>query len=86
LLKPIHACAYIVARSVEQQFRQCKKISKFLHIEALEEDYLSEWSSPSFQFLRKGKNKNSYQFQEFQLIVETQDTTRFLFQRLNTGI
>jgi O-succinylbenzoate synthase len=46
--KPIHARAYTVPRSVEQQLR--KEIVRLVDIRVLEEDYSSEWAS---QFLRK---------------------------------
>jgi hypothetical protein len=43
--KPIHARAYTVPRSVEQQL--------LVDSGVLEKDYSFEWSYPSFQFLRK---------------------------------
>jgi hypothetical protein len=43
--KPIHACAYTVPRSVEQQLQQSKDIVRLVDIGVLEEDYSSEWSS-----------------------------------------
>jgi hypothetical protein len=43
--KPIHAHAYTVPRSVEQQLR--KEIVRLVDIGVLEEDYSSEWASPS---------------------------------------
>jgi hypothetical protein len=48
--KPIHARAYTVPRSVEQQFQQSKEIVRLVDIGVLEEDYSSEWASvmPSF--------------------------------------
>jgi hypothetical protein len=46
--KPIHARAYTVPRSVEQQLRHSKKIVRLVDIGVLEEDYFSEWASPSF--------------------------------------
>jgi hypothetical protein len=44
--KPIHARAYNVPRSVEQQLQQSKKILRLVDIGVLEEDpdYSSEWS------------------------------------------
>jgi hypothetical protein len=51
--KPIHARAYTVPRSVEQQLHQSKKIVRLVDIGVLEEDYSSEWSSPSFAIPKK---------------------------------
>jgi hypothetical protein len=53
--KPIHACAYTVPRSVEQQLQQSKKIVRLVDIGVLEEDYSSEWASkcPSFEIPKK---------------------------------
>jgi hypothetical protein len=53
--KPIHACAYTVPRSVEQQLQQGKEIVTLVDIGVLEEDYSSEWASYShhLQLLRK---------------------------------
>jgi hypothetical protein len=41
--KPIHARAYTVPRSVEQQLQQSKEIIRLVDIGVLEEDYFSEW-------------------------------------------
>jgi hypothetical protein len=53
--KPIHARAYTVPRSVEQQLQQCKEIVRLVEIGVLEEDYSSEWASisPSFAIPKK---------------------------------
>jgi hypothetical protein len=55
--KPIHARAYTVPSSVEQQLQQSKKIVRLVDIEVLEEmpDYSSEWASlcPSFAIPKK---------------------------------
>jgi hypothetical protein len=53
--KPIHARAYTVPRSVEQQLQQSKEIVRLVDIGVLEEDYSSEWSlhGQHLQFLRK---------------------------------
>jgi hypothetical protein len=40
--KPIHARAYTVPRSAEQQLRQSKEIVRLVEIGVLEEDYSSE--------------------------------------------
>jgi hypothetical protein len=53
--KPIHARAYTVPRSVEQQLQYSKEIVRLVDIGVLEEDYSSEWSSfsPSFAIPKK---------------------------------
>jgi hypothetical protein len=53
--KPIHARAFTVPRSVEQQLQQSKEIVRLLDIGVLEEDYSSEWASvlPSFAIPKK---------------------------------
>jgi hypothetical protein len=51
--KPIHARAYTVPRSVEQKLQQCKEIVRLVNIGVLEEDYSSEWASPSFAIPKK---------------------------------
>jgi hypothetical protein len=51
--KPIHDHAYTVPRSVEQQLQQSKEIVRLVDIRVLEEDYSSEWASPSFAILKK---------------------------------
>jgi hypothetical protein len=51
--KPIHARAYTVPRSVEQELQQCREIVKSVEIGVLEEDYSSEWASPSFAIPKK---------------------------------
>jgi hypothetical protein len=53
--KPIHARAYTVPRSVEQQLQQSKEIVRLVDIGVLEEDYSSECSSriPSFAIPKK---------------------------------
>jgi hypothetical protein len=42
--KPIHAHAYTVPRSGEQQLQQSKEILRLVDIGVLEEDYSSEWA------------------------------------------
>jgi hypothetical protein len=44
---PIHARAYTVPRSVEQQLQQSKELVRLVDIGVLEEDFSSEWSSSS---------------------------------------
>jgi hypothetical protein len=53
--KAIHARAYTVPRSVEQQFQQRMEIVRLVGIGVLEEDYSSEWASmcPSFAIAKK---------------------------------
>jgi hypothetical protein len=53
--KPIHARAYTVPRSVEQQLQQSKEIVRLVDIGVLEEDYSSKWAFifHHLQFLRK---------------------------------
>jgi hypothetical protein len=53
--KPIHARAYTVPRSVEQQLQQSKEIIRLVDIGVLEEDYSFEWASmsPSFEIPKK---------------------------------
>jgi hypothetical protein len=55
--KPIHARAYTVPRSVEQQLQQSKEIVRLVDIGVLEEDYSSEWDSmcPSFAIPKKNR-------------------------------
>jgi hypothetical protein len=54
--KPIHARAYTVPRSVEQQLQQTKEIVRLVDIGVLEEDYSSEWASCSPSFAIRKKN------------------------------
>jgi hypothetical protein len=53
--QPIHARAYTVPRSVEQQLRQSKEIVRLVDIGVLEKEYSSEWASlvPSFAITKK---------------------------------
>jgi hypothetical protein len=51
--KPIHARAYNVPRSVKQQLQQSKEIVRLVDIGVLEEDFPSEWASPSFAIPKK---------------------------------
>jgi hypothetical protein len=53
--KPIHARAYTVPRSVEQQLQHSKEIVRLVDIGVLEVDYSSEWDSifPSFAIPKK---------------------------------
>ena len=49
--KPVHARPYTVPRSVEQQLH--KEIARLVEIGVLEEDYTSEWASPTFAIAKK---------------------------------
>jgi hypothetical protein len=74
--KPIHARAYTVPRSVEQQLQQSKEIVRLVEIGGLEEDYSSEWASlpPSFAIPKKHGTKKvvtDSRKKITQLIVET---------------
>jgi hypothetical protein len=71
--KQIHARAYTVPRSVEQQLQQSKEIVRLVDIGVLEEDYSSEWASPSFEIPKKnGTIRVVTDFRKYrtQLIVE----------------
>jgi hypothetical protein len=62
--KPIHARAYTVPRSVEQQF----------HKEVFEENYSSAWASPSFAIPKKNgtiRVVTNFRKNSTQLLVET---------------
>jgi hypothetical protein len=54
--KPVHARAYTVPRSVEQQLQQSKEIVRLVDIGVLEEDYSSEWSSMCLSFAIPKRN------------------------------
>jgi hypothetical protein len=71
--KPIHARAYTVPRSVEQQLQQSKEILRLVDIRILEEDYSSEWSSlsPSFAIPNKnGKIRVVTDFRKLNLLLK----------------
>jgi hypothetical protein len=76
--KPIHARAYTVPRSVEQQLQQSKDNVRLVDIGVLEEDYSSEWASASPSFAIPKKNGEAtirvvtdFRKNRTQLIVET---------------
>jgi hypothetical protein len=74
--KPIHARAYTVSRSVEQQLRQSKEIVRLVDIGVLDEDYSSEWASmfPSIAIPKKNgtiRVVTDFRKDSSQLIVET---------------
>jgi hypothetical protein len=50
-VKPVHARPYTVPRAVEQQLRT--EIARLVDIGVLEEDYASEWASPTFAISKK---------------------------------
>jgi hypothetical protein len=56
IFKPIHAHAYTVPRSMEQQLQQSKEIVRLVDIGVLEEDYSSEWASFFSSFAISNKN------------------------------
>jgi hypothetical protein len=58
--KPIHAHAYTVPRSVEQQMQQGKDIVRLVDIGVLKEDYSSEWASIPPSFAIPKKNGSQY--------------------------
>jgi hypothetical protein len=85
--KPIYARAYTVPRSVEQQLQQSKEIVRLVDIGVLEEDYSSEWASPSFAIPKKNgtiRVVTDFKNNSTQLIIETCNITHFLFQILGT--
>jgi hypothetical protein len=51
--KPIYARTFTVPRSGEHKLHHGKKIVRLVDIGVLEEDYSSEWASPSFAILKK---------------------------------
>jgi hypothetical protein len=51
--EPIHARAYTVPRSVEQQLQHSNEIVRLVDIGVLGEDYSSKWSSTSFAIPKK---------------------------------
>jgi hypothetical protein len=76
--EPIHARAYTVPRSVEQQLQQSKEIVRLVDIGVLEEepDYSSEWASicPSFSIPKKNgtiRIVTDFRKNTTQLIIET---------------
>jgi hypothetical protein len=69
--KPIHARAYTVPRSVEQQLQQIKEIVRLVDIGVLEDDYSSELSSPSLAIPKKnGAIRNVTDFIKFNLLLK----------------
>jgi hypothetical protein len=71
--KPIHARAYTVPRSVEQQLQQSKEILRLVDIGNLEEDYSSEWTSPSFSIPKKNGSRTIIvvtDFRKFNLLLK----------------
>jgi hypothetical protein len=70
--RPVHAHTYTVPISVEQQLR--KEIVRLVDIGVLEEDYSSEWASPSFAIPKKNgtiRVVTDFRKNSIQLIVET---------------
>jgi hypothetical protein len=85
--KPIHARAYTVPRSVEQQLQQRKEIVRLVDIGVLEEDYSFECCSlfPSFTIPKKNRSitiRVVTDFRKLNLLLKNRNVTHFLFQRL----
>jgi hypothetical protein len=80
--KPIHACACTVPRAVEQQLH--KEIARLVDIGVLEEDYTSEWASPSFAISKK--NGTIRVVSDFRKVfsIPYLNITNFRYQRLGT--
>jgi hypothetical protein len=71
--KPIHARAYTVPRSVEQQLQQSKEIVRLVDIGVLEEYYSSEWASlsPSYAITKnKGTMRVVSDFRKLNLLLK----------------
>jgi hypothetical protein len=71
--KPIHARAYTVPRSVEQQLYHSKEIVRLVEIDigVLEEEYFSEWASPSLAIPKKnGTIRVVTDFRELNLLLK----------------
>jgi hypothetical protein len=69
--KQVHVRAYTVPRSVEQQLQQSKEILRLVGIGVLEEDYSSEWSSPSFEITKEnGTIRVFTDFRNFSLLMK----------------
>jgi hypothetical protein len=74
--KQIHARAYTVPRSMEEQFQSSKEIVRLVDIGVLEEDYSYEWSSPSFAIPKKnGKIKVFTDFKKINLLLKCRMST-----------
>jgi hypothetical protein len=72
--KLIHARAYNVPILLEQQLQQIKEIVRLVDIGVLEEDYSSEWASPSFAIPKKNgtvRVVTDFRKTSTQFIVET---------------
>jgi hypothetical protein len=81
-LKPVHACTYTVTRSVEQQLH--KGSVRLVDIGVLEEDYSSQWASPSFAILKKNGTMRFVTDFRNQLSDERYNVNHFQLQRLKT--
>jgi hypothetical protein len=81
-VKPVHACPYTVHRAVEQQLRT--EIARLVDIGVLEEDYTSEWASPTFAISKK--NGTIRVVSDFRKVfsIPYLNVTHFLYQRLGT--
>jgi hypothetical protein len=81
-IKPVHARPYTVPRAVEQQLHT--EIARLMDIGVLEEDYTSEWTSPSFAISKK--NGTIRVVSDFRKVfsIPYLKVTHFLYQRLGT--
>jgi hypothetical protein len=69
--KPVHARAYTVPTLEEQQLHQSKEIVRLVDIGVLEEDYSSEWASPSFAIPKKnGTIRLVTNFRKLKLLLQ----------------
>jgi hypothetical protein len=71
--KPVHARAYTVPRSVEQQLQNSKENVRLVDIGVLEEDYSSEWASLFLSFAvpkKKGTIRVVTDFRKLNLLLK----------------
>jgi hypothetical protein len=79
-VKPVHARPYTVLRAVEQQLRT--EVARLMDIGVLEEDYASEWASPTFAI--PIKNGTIRVVSHFRKLNSFSNVTHFRYQRLGT--
>jgi hypothetical protein len=77
-VKQVHARRYTVPRAVEQQLRT--EIARLVDIGVLEEDYVSEWASPTFAISKK--NGTIRVVSDFKKLNSLLKRHPFLYQRL----
>jgi hypothetical protein len=80
--KPVHARPYTVPRSVEQQLRT--EIARLVDIGVLEEDYTSEWASPTFAIVKKNGTIRVVSDFRKAISIPYLNVTHFQYQRLET--